>query len=204
MATTKRSWFYGFCRAIGRKEPSAEMKGFTLVEMLVVIAIVGILAGLAVTSFAGLSRKYRIDNQTRRMHSDLTKVRTMAMAKGRSHFIALTADGYTAYDDSDPGPDGDGTLTVGSDNAVFTSNQALNLSTVTSDQSLPITWSGDAQLSFNYRGLCSAENNTLPAAVCVSYSNANPRYDCIRISQTRIALGKLQGGGCSAANCRIQ
>lgn len=172
--------------------------GFSLIEMLVIIAIVGILAGMGVASYAGMTRKYNIDNQIRRIHADLSKVRVMALTKGRTHFVTLTANGYTAYDDNNPVPDGDGALTVGSDPVVLRNNEALNLSTVTNNQFRPIAWSGGTDMEFNSRGLCTAKT------ICI-YSNVTPRYDCVNVSATRIVLGKLVAqGDCNAANCRIQ
>ncbi|MCX5811032.1 MAG: GspH/FimT family pseudopilin [Proteobacteria bacterium] len=171
--------------------------GFSLIELLVVIAIIGILAGLGVANFAGLSRKYNVDNEVRRMYSDLASARIMAMNKNRTHFVALTATGYTVYDDNSPAPDGDGALTVGSDAVVLRSNQALNLSTVRSQEFYSIAWSGGTpQVVFNSRGLATTLNT-----VCV-YSTVQPLYDCIEISVSRIRLGKLTTQGvCSAANC---
>jgi prepilin-type N-terminal cleavage/methylation domain-containing protein len=179
--------------------------GFSLVEVLVVIAIVGILAGLGIASMAGLSRKYNVDNQVRKIYSDLTNVRIMAMNKNRTHFITLAASGYTAYDDTYDAAagaftqDGDGTLTVSSDAVVLRSNQALNLSTTTSQEFYSIAWSGNNPMSFSSRGLC-----TTPGTICV-YSSVQPLYDCIKVSNTRVALGKLiTQGVCSANNCQIR
>lgn len=170
-------------------------KGFTLIELLVVLVIVGILAGLGIASLYGSARKISVDNQVRRLHADLSQVKVMAMTKGRAQFFTLNANGYTAYDDANE----NGVLNTGSDPVVVRSNQALNLSTVTNQQFLPITWTGSAQMDFNSRGLCSTSDT-----VCV-FSTVNPRYDCIKVSPTRITLGKLTVQGvCSAANCQIQ
>ena len=165
--------------------------GFSIVEMLIVIAIAGILAGLAIAGFTGFSKKYNVDNETREIYSDLMNVRIMAMNKNRTHFVTLSANSYTAYDDTDPAPNGDGTLTVGSD-AV-----ALSQKTLSAPKYLPITWSGSAQLEFNSRGL-----STTPNTLCI-YSNVQPFYDCVKVSSTRIIIGKLIAQGvCSADNCQ--
>jgi type II secretion system protein H len=179
--------------------PRKSNTGFSLIEMLVVIAMVGILAGMAIASFAGQKRQYDVANQVKRIYADLSNVKMMAMTKGRTHFVVLNANGYTAYDDNAPAPDGNDTLT-GADTVALRSSQTLNLSTVSNQQFLPITWSGPAQMAFNSRGLCTTADNT----VCI-YSSATPRYDCINITATRMALGKLAvQGACSAANCQIQ
>jgi type II secretion system protein H len=176
-----------------------DASGFTLIEVLAVIAIVGILAGVAAASFTGMRKKYDVDNQVRKMHADLSSVKIMAMTKGRMHFVRLSANGYTAYDDSDPAPDGNDVLTVGSDPVVLQSNQALNLSMVKSQEFLPISWTGGTDMAFSPRGLTDVSKT-----VCV-FSDVNPRYDCINVSATRVTLGKLAVQGvCSAANCQIR
>jgi prepilin-type N-terminal cleavage/methylation domain-containing protein len=176
-----------------------KQRGFSLIEMLVVIAIAGILAGLSIANFTGLTRKYNVDNEVRGIYSDLANVRILAMNKNRTHFVSLAATGYTAYDDNSPAPDGDGVMTVGSDSVVLTSNKALNLSTVKAQDFYSIDWNGTNPIAFNSRGIC-----TTPGTICV-YSTVQPLYDCISISATRIRLGKLSAqGSCSATNCQIR
>jgi prepilin-type N-terminal cleavage/methylation domain-containing protein len=169
--------------------------GFSLLEVLVVIAIVGIMAGLGVANFQGLMRKQNVANQTRRMHSDLMNFRIMAMNKNRTHFVTLSSGGYTAYEDTNPAPNGDNVLTVGSDAVVLTT-QSLNLSMAKPSDFLPINWSGSSQITFNARGL-----SPTPNTICI-YSDVNPVYDCLKISSTRVLLGKLSvQGSCSDATC---
>ena len=170
--------------------------GFSLLEVLVVIAIAGILAGLGVANMQGLMRKHTVDSQTRRIQTDLMNVRLMAMNKNRTHFVTISSGGYTAYDDTNPAPNGDDTLTVGSDSVVLTP-QNLNLSTVKASDFLPISWNGSSQINFNARGLSTSPNTT----VCI-FSDVNPIYDCVKISPTRVLLGKLSTqGSCSDATC---
>jgi prepilin-type N-terminal cleavage/methylation domain-containing protein len=182
-----------------RQKGFSFQNGYSLIEILVVIAIAGILAGLAVAGLIGLTKKYNVDNQVRGIFADMMNVRIMAMNKNRTHYVTLAASCYTAYDDNSPAPDGDGTLTVGSDTVALTSNGALNLNTTKSQGFLPITWSGADTLSFNSRGIC-----TTPTTICL-YSTVQPLYDCIKISSTRILLGKLiTQGVCSANNCQAK
>jgi prepilin-type N-terminal cleavage/methylation domain-containing protein len=161
-------------------------KGFTLVEICIVIAIMGILAGLAIGNFRGLQSKYNLESQVRETYSDLMSTRLMAMNKNRTHFMVLAAGSYTIYDDTNPAPGGDGTLTIGTDTQV----QAAK---VLSNQ---MTWSGGSQVEFDSRGLCRSQKT-----ICV-YSTLNPAYDCVKLSWTRIIMGKLTTQGvCSDANC---
>lgn len=197
-ATTKRVML--FSGITGRKRSARAASGFSLIELMVVIAFATALAGMGVASFVGMARKYDIENQAKRIHADLSNVKVMAMSKGRTHFVALAANGYTAYDDNNPGPDGDGVLSVGTDAAVLQSDQMFGLNAA-SKQFLPIAVNGGAQIGFNPRGL---RTNANAVTVCI-YSDVTPRYDCVNVASARVTLGKLTVQGvCSEANCRIQ
>ena len=163
--------------------------GYSLVEMLIVIAIIGILAGLATAGFVGWVKKYNTENQVKEMYADFMSTRIMAMSKNRTHFVNLSANQYTIYDDTSPSPNGDGTLTIGSDTQVL----------FPKDLKYPVAWNGGSQIGFNPRGLAVTQKT-----VCV-YSTANPSYDCIVISQTRLIMGKLKTQGvCDSDNCKTR
>lgn len=120
------------------------------------------------------------------MYSDLMNARLMAMNKNRTHFMVLAAGNYAVYDDTNPAPGGDDTLTVGSDTQV----QAAK---ILSNQ---MTWTGGSQIEFTSRGLSRNQKT-----ICV-YSTLNPAYDCIKLSWTRIIMGKLISQGvCAEGNC---
>lgn len=161
-------------------------KGFTLIEVCIVIAIMGILAGLAFVNFSGLVKKYNLENQVREMYSDLMHTRIMAMNKNRAFFVVLAAGNYAIYEDTSPSPIGDGTLTVGSDTQVSGAKILNNV----------MTWTGSNQIEFGSRGLSRTQST-----ICV-YSTLNPAYDCVKVSWTRIIMGKLTTQGvCSSDNC---
>ncbi|MCX5809632.1 MAG: prepilin-type N-terminal cleavage/methylation domain-containing protein [Proteobacteria bacterium] len=160
--------------------------GFTLVEILFAIGITGILAAIGAASFTGLVQKYNINNQTKKMYTDIMTARAMAAMKNRAHFVSLSANQYSIYDDTNTSPNGNGTLETSSDTLILQK---------TLDKA--ITWNGStATMEFNVRGLC----NTL-MTICI-YSTVTPEYDCIKASRTRITLGKLTTQGtCSESNC---
>lgn len=165
--------------------------GFTLIEILVAIAIIGILAAIGTASFTGLVGRYNVNNQTKTMYTDIMTARAMAATKNRVHFVNLSANQYAIYDDTNPSPNGDGTLD--------TSNDTLILQK-TLDKA--ITWNGStAKMEFNVRGLGPLITQT----ICI-YSTVNPQYDCIKSSRTRVTLGKLktQGGACNVDNCETK
>jgi Tfp pilus assembly protein FimT len=197
-ATIKRMMLLS--RSAGHETSARGTGGFSLIELLLVIALATALVGMGVASFTGLAKRSDVDNQAKRIHADLSNVKIMAMSKGRTHFVALNANGYTAYDDNSPAPDGDDALTVGTDATVMQSGEILGLNAA-SKQFFPIAWNGDAAIGFNARGL---RTNANPVTVCI-FSDARPRYDCVNVASARITLGKLLVQGvCSEANCQIQ
>ncbi len=96
------------------KRMSKKNRGFSLIEIVVVISIISILVVAAGFSFVGWIGKYRVESQIKEMYTDFTNARVRAMQRGRMHFIANTNTTYTIYEDTNPGPDGNESLETGS------------------------------------------------------------------------------------------
>lgn len=159
--------------------------GFTLVEIMIVLAILGIIVVIAVSNFQGLNEKYRIEGETKQMFADLMDARGRAMQRNRSFFVQINANNYKTYEDTDPAPDGNGVLSVGSDTLV--ANATVTHTIVTDNLA-----GGASSFRFNRNGIASATG-------FVRFSStAHPDYDCITILETRIKLGQYDatGGAC--------
>jgi type II secretion system protein H len=172
--------------------------GFSLIELLVVMIILGIVASLGTVSFRGWIRKTDLESQVKEMYTDIMNARLTAMHRNTTHLISLSANQIRGSEDTNGDGAGDNALCIWNRNkgdsadASCPNDKSLSYKNLT----FPVAWSGTATLEFNARGL-STTNNT----ICV-YSTFNPSYDCIVVSSTRIRMGKLiNQGGCSSANC---
>lgn len=177
-------------------------RGFTLTELLIVIAVLAILAAVAAPGMSGFVRKNRVQNQTRRIYSDLMNTRVMAMNTNRTHFMVfgLPNNEYQVIEDTD----GDMTPDAAPADTVRLARQAV----------VPFTWSNTTvqnevitqtftnnRAVFDGRGFASQTGN-----ICIFAPDLRPTENCIVVTPTRIRIGKYTdgataAGGCSAANC---
>jgi prepilin-type N-terminal cleavage/methylation domain-containing protein len=164
--------------------------GFSLVELVVVIAILGALFMIAGLSGRTWLDRYRIESQVKVMYADLMNARASAMQKSRTYFVTLAPMQYTVYEDRDPANpsnpalDGDDIFEAASDRLVMQK-----------DTQYPIVPApaGTTSFSFDRNGLLSL-NGTLHFDL--TNASAGPAYDCITLFTTRILMGKWNGTSC--------
>lgn len=162
-------------------------RGITLVELLVVIAVIGALIAAAAFTFTGWQARYNIESQAKTMYMDLMNARTKAMQKNRKFFAILTSTSYSLYEDVNPAPDGDGDYV----------NDPV-LPTYPKTVTYPINWTGwglPAALSFDKSGLVSAQGTIWFT------TTESADYDCIVMAYTRINLGKWNA---SLGSCDVK
>ncbi|HOL06613.1 MAG TPA: GspH/FimT family pseudopilin [Syntrophorhabdaceae bacterium] len=172
-------------------------RGFSLIELMVVVIIVGILAGMSVFGYRNFSMKNEINNQTRAIYADLIKLRMMAMRGNRMTFMELTPNNYIGYVDTNE----NGLLDTDTDAVVLQADKNPDVLFTSNGMFVhPVSYSGGGFISFNERGFSSTT-----CTICI-FSNVNPSYDCIKVSQTKINLGKIknQSSGCTNANCETR
>lgn len=144
--------------------------GFTLIELMVVVAIIGIILSFSTLHFSRLNQKYRVESTTREIYSLLMKARNNASTTNTRHLAVLSADQVQTGADADV------------DNNIDGSSDSVQSPQFT------IKFTG-SPVFFDRRGL--ATNETIHIE---DYSpNITPTMDCIAIFATRINMGRWDG-----------
>lgn len=169
-----------------RKAGNRGPRGFTLVEIMIAIAILGILVVLAVSTFKELNEKYRVEGETKQLYADLMDVRARAMQRNRYSFVRMTGNGYATYEDCNPAPDGNCNFESGLDNQV-------TRVTVTPHTIATTLAGGTDDFAFNRNGIAT---DTGTIQIISPLTTVKPDYDCITIGVTRIKMGAYAGGTC--------
>ncbi len=81
-------------------------KGFTLTELMVAVALIGIVVSLAVPSFKESLLRIRLRSATRALSSDIRLARSEALSRNKLIFVVFPTTGtrYTIREDSITGP----------------------------------------------------------------------------------------------------
>jgi len=151
-------------------------KGFTLVELLIIIGIIIALLSIAGYAYNAYMVRYNIEKEIKELYADLMTARMRALQENQQYLIQLTATSYTTYIDEDE----DGAVDDPGDTLVDDLSKS----------NLPYEITGANIITFDQRGLANVLNS-----IRISQDN-DAEYDCINVSRTRVKLGKWDGSDC--------
>ena len=153
--------------------------GFTLVELLVVLTVMGILLSIATMNWNSMQKKSAVENEAKTVFADLMTARLDALYSKRPRSVVFSGVQFAVYSSS------------------LTSVNPVSRKTLR----YPLQWQPagpSLTLTFDASGLSTAGSDT---PVCIDPENnlaiANSgAVDSIVVSAARIKLGKRQGGSC--------
>ena len=76
--------------------------GFTIVELIIVIALIGILAAFAVPNFIGWLPNYRLRSAAQDLYSNFQKAKLTAVKRNKNCAVRFDNTGYMVFVDDDP------------------------------------------------------------------------------------------------------
>ena len=157
-----------------------QKKGFTLVEMLATIAIMGVLLSIATLNFNSMQTKYSLERQVNEMLSDINSARLDAIHSKDRKGIVLNPFSYVLKNYSSDNE----SITAGT--VQRTVNMKFELKPLSGG-----SYSGGHYL-FDSRGFLY---NSTGTTITVSPFNTGAN-DCIILSVGRINPGKMTNGAC--------
>ena len=158
--------------------------GFTLIEILVVVAIIGLLLSIAGLKFSSMSKKGHIERQTRELYADLMTVRSDALFQKKPRRVVISAAGFSVYSSA-------------ADTVGPLSTKTFTYAVTTAPTALKIDVGSNGVVTFN------EDSTNLNAVVCTQKASA-ASVDSIAMTQTQVQIGQQNSSGCSFGNITIR
>jgi prepilin-type N-terminal cleavage/methylation domain-containing protein len=155
-------------------------RGFSLIELVVVIGLIAILSGVVTINFNSWQKKYAIEGQVKEMLIDLTDARMRAIATKQQHTVFLNPTSYTFQRYSSESD------TVGTQ--IFSKTLKYPMQNFSS-----CTYSAfsDTPVVIDASGYTSSR-----MTIAVGIGLSDPAYNCLALSTARVNMGKINGNNC--------
>lgn len=157
--------------------------GFTLVELIVVCALIAIMLSYATLEFRGFIVKSEMEKQTRAMYNEIMMTRARALYSRTAKRVVFSSTTFRSYS------------SVASSSGINPVNNMI--------LKYPIVFSGSGIVDLDEQGFFDVVSNG-NMTVCIEPSgNASP-VDSVVVFSTRVRIGKRSGGSCDSTQITIE
>lgn len=181
-------------------------KGLTLVETLVVIALIAIILSFTVPFTLDMIRRSRAETEIRNLYGNLTEARQRAVERSLPYLVLVTGSAATTdgvgssveiYEDQDE----DGTADAGEkiDNLSWAPTAAGRTPAYSLNVKVGGSLVASQTITISTRGMMTPDANIFMVARARDAGVSDAVVNCFALSITRIGLGKYDG-----TNCQIQ
>ncbi len=163
-----------------------DLEGFTLLELLIMIAVLTIVLSIGIPSLTTYIKKYNAENEITSLYSILTNQRFKSMNTGIPHGVYFDSNKkYTVFTFNDTNY-----------NMKFDGNsEEKNGKSI--DLRYPLSRPAPgAVILFDRNGMVRNKNWALGSFTI--YVDVPAKYNCIAVSVSRIALGEWDGNRCKS------
>lgn len=163
-------------------------RGFTLVEVLIVITISAVLLTIATLSYRSMKNKSDQERQTRELHADISDIRLNAMQKKlrSALFLGPQQSIYRTYSSENE--------SISDGKEISRTNYRFELRKKSGSSLNGLNIATD-RIEFDSRGFTNI--STTLVVMPVTFSGG---LDCIAVQTARTSIGRME----NASNCRKQ
>lgn len=166
-----------------------DSRGFTIIEMLIVISVLSILLSIGVLNFSTYTKKAQIEKQVSEVHSIIMTARLSAIQRKQRSALLLGPNQIIYKNYSSPY---ENIFTGGS--VVSTSNYVCEMKKKTGAGTLSDLNTTSDYVDFDTRGF--THNNITLVIFPVSYSGGR---NCVIVQDVRTNIGRME----NVSTCRI-
>jgi prepilin-type N-terminal cleavage/methylation domain-containing protein len=160
--------------------------GFSLIEIIMTIAIMSIVVSISTISFNSWTSKSNIEKQTRELFTDLSEARTKAFTQKKVHGIVFQPTSYVmkSYSSETEYVDSTAAATKG----IVVATKTLKFTLTKTDTTSDIT---NTPVIFDTSGFTNDWYT-----IIVNPTTAQAALNCVVTSSARANMGKMNGTNC--------